>query len=120
MFAQRAKLIKNQAVVNQENTSAQYWKNMYLDLVKFGRSLTAPSLSKQNKLESKKGSHSREALTIDQKLFTETLEVSNKLIYTLNDQKGQVENLNKVYLQALKELEQAKFSMQYKEKDFQD
>jgi hypothetical protein len=37
-------MIKNQAVVNQENTSAVYWKNKYLEIVKFGRSLTAPNL----------------------------------------------------------------------------
>lgn len=41
-------MIKNQAVVNQENTSAFYWKNKYLELMKFGRSLTAPTLGSNN------------------------------------------------------------------------
>jgi len=33
MFAQRAKEIKNKAVVNEENTDQEYWKKKYLALI---------------------------------------------------------------------------------------
>lgn len=33
MFAQRAKEIKNKAVVNEENTDSEYWKKKFLALV---------------------------------------------------------------------------------------
>ena len=33
-FAQRAKMIRNKAIVNEENSDAEYWKKKYLELVK--------------------------------------------------------------------------------------
>jgi len=33
-FAQRAKMIKQKPVVNEENNNAEYWKNKYSDLLK--------------------------------------------------------------------------------------
>ena len=33
-FAQRAKMIKNKAVVNEENSDAEYWKQKYLALLR--------------------------------------------------------------------------------------
>ena len=32
-FAQRAKLIQNQAIVNEESSDASYWKNKYNELL---------------------------------------------------------------------------------------
>lgn len=34
LFAQRAKMIKNTAVVNEENTSDHYWKDRYHELLR--------------------------------------------------------------------------------------
>ena len=31
-FAQRAKMIQNKAIVNEENSNAEYWKKKYMDL----------------------------------------------------------------------------------------
>ena len=39
-FAQRAKMIKNKAIVNEENSDAEYWKQKYLTLLKSGSSST--------------------------------------------------------------------------------
>ena len=39
-FAQRAKMIKNKAIVNEENSDAEYWKQKYLTLLKSGSSET--------------------------------------------------------------------------------
>jgi hypothetical protein len=33
-FAQRAKMIKQKAIVNEENNNAEYWKNKFNDLLK--------------------------------------------------------------------------------------
>ena len=38
-FAQRAKMIRNKAIVNEENSDAEYWKQKYLALVKSGGAL---------------------------------------------------------------------------------
>ena len=35
-FAQRAKMIRNKAIVNEENSDAEYWKKKYLELMKQG------------------------------------------------------------------------------------
>ena len=44
-FAQRAKMIKNKAIVNEENSDAEYWKQKYLALMKAGGSLANSALS---------------------------------------------------------------------------
>jgi hypothetical protein len=33
-FAQRAKLIRNQAIVNEENNDSEYWKRKFLSIQK--------------------------------------------------------------------------------------
>jgi len=33
-FAQRAKTIKNTAIVNEEGSTSDYWKNKYMQLLK--------------------------------------------------------------------------------------
>ena len=33
-FAQRAKMIKNKAIVNEENSNAEYWKLKYMNLAR--------------------------------------------------------------------------------------
>ena len=35
-FAQRAKMIKNKAIVNEENSDAEYWRQKYLALLRMG------------------------------------------------------------------------------------
>ncbi|CDW79512.1 kinesin-like protein kif15 [Stylonychia lemnae] len=44
-FAQRAKMIKNSAVVNEENTSYKYWKEKYQREIGFQRANTLPNPS---------------------------------------------------------------------------
>jgi len=39
-FAQRAKMIKNKAIVNEDSTNVEYWKQKYLDLLKKSKSST--------------------------------------------------------------------------------
>ena len=44
-FAQRAKMIRNKAIVNEENSDAEYWKQKYLALLKNGA--PSPNTSEQ-------------------------------------------------------------------------
>ena len=45
-FAQRAKMIRNKAVVNEENSDAEYWKQKYLALFKSSNALGSLANSK--------------------------------------------------------------------------
>ena len=58
-FAQRAKMIRNKAIVNEENSDAEYWKQKYLTLLKNGA--TSPITSANNSKDSKD-----ESMTVDE------------------------------------------------------